>query len=231
MSSRYSITLNAAALEKRYDIEVSPAYMPRFNAAPSQLLPVITNTGPQGLSFFYWGLAPQWAKNKTISEKIIYTREESIREKSILKKSLKQQRCIVPADGFYLWKKIGKKSQIPYRFILKSNEAFSLAGLWEEYDDENGEFFHTFTIITTKANKLITPFDERMPVIIEKLNEKEWLSNTSEDLILNQLKSYPSERFDFFSVSPRINHLNNDDSLLIIPAPAADQYGNLTLFD
>ncbi len=231
MSSRYSITLNAAALEKRYDIEVSPAYMPRFNAAPSQLLPVITNTGPQGLSFFYWGLAPQWAKNKTISEKIIYTREESIREKSILKKSLKQQRCIVPADGFYLWKKIGKKSQIPYRFILKSNEAFSLAGLWEEYDDENGEFFHTFTIITTKANKLITPFDERMPVIIEKSNEKEWLSNTSEDLILNQLKSYPSERFDFFSVSPRINHLNNDDSLLIIPAPAADQYGNLTLFD
>ena len=232
MSSRYSISSTASDLEKRFEIEASSAYKPRFNAAPAQLLPVITNTGPEGLSFFYWGIAPQWAKNKTISEKIIHTRAESIHEKPILKKALSRQRCIIPADGIYIWKKVGKKTQIPYRVTLKNNALFAMAGIWEEYDDENGEFFHTFTVITTNANSLISIYDERMPVILEPPAEKVWLSNKiKEEELLSSLKPYPSEQMDAFTVSARINNLSIDDSLLILPAPASDQFGNLTLFD
>lgn len=231
MSSRYSITISPSALEKRFDIDVSTVYKPRFNAAPSQLLPVITNTGSQGLSFFYWGIAPQWAKNKAISEKIIHTREEYIKEKPILKKNLKLQRCIIPADGFYEWKKVGKKTLIPYRFLLKTKEAFSMAGLWEEYEDENGESFHTFTLITTHANALVSPIAERMPVILDRSLEKEWIDNTiTESQLISSLVPYPAEKMDFFTVSARINNLSNDDSMLILPGPASDQFGNLTLF-
>ena len=232
MSSRYSISLSHTQLEQRFAIEVAEAYQPTYNAAPAQLLPVITNTGSQGLSFFYWGLVPQWAKNKTISDKIIYTQEELIREKPILKKNLRQQRCIVPADGFYEWKKVGKKILIPYRFTLKSKEAFAMAGLWEEYDDENGEFFHTFTLITTKANALVSTVVERMPVILTREIEKEWLGNQlSEDELIKQLLALEADKMDCFTVSSRVNDTTNNDALIIRPAPASDQYGNLTLFD
>jgi putative SOS response-associated peptidase YedK len=232
MSSRYSISVSASVLEKRFEIEVSPAYKPRFNAAPAQLLPVVTNTGPQGLSFFYWGLAPKWAKNKTISEKIIQTRTESIEEKPLLKKALTKQRCLIPADGIYLWKKVGKKTLIPHRVTLRDTELFAMAGLWEEYDDENGELFHTFTLITTQANSLVSSFDERMPVIIKRALEKSWLSNEiSQEQLLKSLTPYPSEQMDCFTISSRINALLNDDALLILPAPPSDQFGNFTLFD
>lgn len=232
MSSRYSLSLSHTQLEQRFAIEVAEAYQPTYNAAPAQLLPVITNTGSQGLSFFYWGLVPQWAKNKTISDKIINTQEELIREKPILKKNLRQQRCIVPADGFYEWKKVGKKILIPYRFTLKSKEAFAMAGLWEEYDDENGEFFHTFTLITTKANALVSTVVERMPVILTREIEKEWLGNQlSEDELIKQLLALEADKMDCFTVSSRVNDTTNNDALIIRPAPASDQYGNLTLFD
>jgi putative SOS response-associated peptidase YedK len=233
MSSRYSLSLSHTQLEQRFAIEVvAEAYQPTYNAAPAQLLPVITNTGSQGLSFFYWGLVPQWAKNKTISDKIINTQEELIREKTILKKNLRQQRCIVPADGFYEWKKVGKKIVIPYRFTLKSKEAFAMAGLWEEYDDENGEFFHTFTLITTKANALVSTVVERMPVILTREIEKEWLGNQlSEDELIKQLLALEADKMDCFTVSSRVNDTTNNDALIIRPAPASDQYGNLTLFD
>ncbi len=232
MSSRYSITLSPAQLEQRFAIEVAETYQPTYNAAPAQLLPVITNTGSQGLSYFYWGLAPQWAKNKTISDKIINTQEELIREKSILKKNLRQQRCIVPADGFYEWKKVGKKTVIPYRFVLRSRDAFAMAGLWEEYDDENGEFFHTFTLITTKANALVASVAERMPVVLNSEIEKEWLGNKlSEEELISSLITPEADKMDCFTVSSRVNDTRNSDALLIRPAPASDQYGNLTLFD
>jgi putative SOS response-associated peptidase YedK len=232
MSSRYSISLNAAALEKRFEIDVPAGYKPRYNAAPSQLLPVITNTGSAGLSFFYWGIAPEWAKNKAISEKLIHTREDGIKEKPALRKTLQKQRCLIPADGFYAWKRVGKKTQIPYRFELKNKQSFAIAGLWEEYDDENGTFIHTFTLITTKANDVLSPFQDSMPVLMETGLEKEWLRNDlSEEKLLNCLKSNLSNQLDFFSISPRINNLINDDAMLMRPAPASDQFGNLTLFD
>lgn len=232
MINRYSLSATSEQLADRYGIDILPAYKPRYNAAPSQLLPVITNTGPQGLSFFYWGLAPQWANNKAISEKLVNARTELIAEKPVMKKNLLQRRCLIPADGFYGWKKIGKKAMVPYRLVLKSREVFSMAGLWEEYDDEEGESFHTFSVITVPSNELILPIEERMPVIIDAANEQKWLgSEVAEGDLFTLMVSYASARMDAYSVSPRINSLVADDAALLLPAPAADQFGNLSLFD
>ncbi len=232
MVNRYSLTASAEQLVERYAIEISSAYKPNYNASPSQLLPIITNTGAQGLSFFYWGLAPQWAKNKTISEKLINVRTEHFAEKPVMKKNLMQRRCIVPADGFYGWKKVGKKAMIPYRLVLKNREVFSIAGLWEEYDDEQGEFFHTFSIITVPSNELVLPISERMPVLLDKSLEKNWLSlETSEPDLLGMLGSFPAIKMDAYTISPRVNSINVNDAALLLPAPAADQFGNLSLFD
>jgi putative SOS response-associated peptidase YedK len=232
VSSRYSICASAVQLTKRFSAEVSPAYYPNYNAAPAQLLPVITNTGPQGISFFYWGLAPGWAKNKPISEKVINVRAELIPEKPVYRKTLAERRCLVPADGFYEWKKVGKKTAIPYRYTLQNKELFSIAGFWEEYDDEQGENFHTFTLITCEANDLVAITAERMPVILTREAEQAWLSPLSKGPeLISLLKPYESLRMDCYTISPRINIPAANDATLIIPTPPADQFGNLTLFD
>jgi putative SOS response-associated peptidase YedK len=100
MIERYSIHATPSQLIERFKIEESHAYKPRYNAAPSQLLPVITHESPQGFSYFYWGTAPQWSRNKTLAERIINTHAELIKEKPVFKKQLLRYRCLIPADGF-----------------------------------------------------------------------------------------------------------------------------------
>ena len=232
MSSRYSICASAEQLADRYSVDVSGAFRPQYNAAPSQLLPVITNTGPQGISFFYWGLAPGWASNKPISEKLIHVHAEKIPEKPVYRKMIAERRCLIPADGFYEWKKVGKKTTIPYRYTLKNKELFSMAGLWEEYEDEQGKEFHTFSLITCPANDLVSLTHDRMPVIFAKEKEQLWLNpSSSGPELLSLLKPYDATWMEAYTVSPRINLLNANEPSLILPAPPADQFGNLTLFD
>jgi putative SOS response-associated peptidase YedK len=232
VSSRYSICASAEQLASRYSIDVPHAFRTNYNAAPSQLLPVITNTGPQGISFFYWGLAPGWAGNKPISEKVIHVRAEVIPEKPVYRKMLAERRCLIPADGFYEWKKVGKKTAIPYRYTLQNKELFSMAGLWEEYEDEQGEQFHTFSLVTCAANDLVALTHDRMPVIFPKEKENQWLSPSSTGPeLLAMMKPYDARMMDGYTVSPRISLPNANDASLILPAPPSDQYGNLTLFD
>jgi len=232
MIERYSITASAEKITKRFDAEVLDTYKPHFNAAPTHLLPVVTNTSPQGLSTFYWGTSPEWSKNKSLSEKIINIRAESILEKPMLKKGIMKHRCIVPADGFYGWKKVGKKTSIPYRIITKDQELFSFAGIWEEFDDAEGNENHTFSIITTESNTIVAGIQDRMPVILTKASEKVWLNKlSSETDLMEVLLPYESEKMNYYPVSPRINNANINVPSLIIPTPPADQFGNLTLFD
>lgn len=187
---------------------------------------------PRGFSHFYWGQPPGWTKNKSIAEKIINVRSEHILERTVLKKKIVHQRCMIPSDGFYAWKKFGKKSLIPWRFILKDKSIFSMAGLWEEYDDEEGKTVHTFTLITVPANNYVAQVCERMPVILTESQESIWLNkNSTEDSLLGLLSSVSSELMEGFSVSTQLNTLSFDRPSLLLPMPPADQFGNLTLFD
>lgn len=231
MIERYSITASPRQIAERFAVDAPDSHQPRYNAAPAQLLPVILLYS-KGVSFFYWGEAPQWSKNKSLSEKLINVRAEQIAEKPVFQKALKKNRCLVPADGFYAWKKVGKKTMVPYRFTLKSKQLFSIPGFWEEYDDENGEVFHTFTLITCEANSLDGSITDRIPVVFDKAKENAWMNpNTTQEELIALLGRSESERFEYYTIEPRITATSVDDKSLIIPAPPADQFGNLTLFD
>jgi putative SOS response-associated peptidase YedK len=231
MIERYSISASGQAVNDRFHVDVPGYYKPRYNAAPTQLLPVITSESPQGISLFYWGRPPLWARNKSLSERIINLHVENLNDRPVLKKALMKFRCIIPADGFYAWKKIGKKTSIPYR-VITNQELFSFAALWEEFEDETGSVVHTFNIITTEANDTLKKITERMPLILTRESEKIWLAGSSTELeLLKLLEIYPADRTSMYPVSPRINEIKNDAPSLLIPTPPADQFGNLTLFD
>lgn len=231
MVERYSIGVPASRIESYFGVEPYGFEKPRYNAAPSQLLPVIT-TGSKGLSHFYWGTMPQWAKNKSISEKIINVRAEQIAERPTLRKSLEKYRCLVPADGFYGWKKVGKKTSIPYRFQLPDKGIFGIAGFWEEFDDESGEVHHTFSIITTPATGIVATVCERMPLILSKEAGQLWIKeNQSEPDLLTLLTTAPGQSLDGYTISPRISQVDFDEPSLLHPTPPTDQFGNLTLFN
>ncbi|MDQ3393586.1 MAG: SOS response-associated peptidase [Bacteroidota bacterium] len=229
MCGRYSLTAKAETLAQRFNIEVGENYHARYNAAPSQILPIITSENPEGFSLFFWGVVPEWSKNKAISPKFYNVRAEMIKEKTSLRNALQSRRCIIPADGFFEWKSISKKSKVPYRVTLQNKEIFAFAGLWEEYENESSEMVHTFTIITAAATAAMSELSDRMPVILSPEAEKVWLNESSgiEDLI-NVL--HPAENIDFHTVSALVNSEQNDRPEVIRPAPAIDQFGNYTLF-
>lgn len=230
MFDRYSIAANAEQVQAFFSVDPHGLEKPRYNAAPAQLLPIIT-LGSLGLSHFYWGTAPEWSKNKAIAEKIINTRVEQITERVSVRKQLKKQRCLVPADGFYGWKKVGKKTAIPYRFELKPKGLFAMAGTWEEYDDEEGNMIHTFMIITVPASTSAALITERMPAILTPDESAVWMNaEATEEQLLACLHPYEGN-LENFSVSPRIADVTADDAMMIRPAPPADQHGNLTLFN
>lgn len=232
MIDRYSIAATKAKIHERFHSEVLDNYAPNYNASPTQLLPVIMHTSPQGVSTFYWGNVPKWSKNKALSEKIVNIHAETIPEKSTWRRGLMKNRCLIPADGFYAWKKVGKKTAVPYRFVLTDTDLFSFAGIWEEFEDEDGTELHTFSIITTPANELVSSVQERMPAILTPATEKIWMDkDCGEASLLNVLVPYPADKMNYYPVSPRILDSNVNVPSLIIPTPPADQFGNLTLFD
>lgn len=231
MIERYSLAVAPSQIADFFGVEPYGFERPRYNAAPSQLLPVIT-AGSQGLSHFYWGTMPQWSKNKSISEKIINVHAEQIAERPTLRKSLKKNRCIIPADGFYVWKKVGKKTTIPYRIRMADKSVFGVAGFWEEFDDETGDVHHTFTLITVPSNGIAAALCDRMPLILSKDDCKKWLAvDASEEDLLALTATGKEHPLDSYTISPRINSPEKDEASLIHPTPPADQFGNLTLFN
>lgn len=231
MGERYTLTVEAKALKERFNVDVPERYQPRYNAAPTQVLPVITQ-GSKGISFFYWGQIPDRSKNRSIGSKLIMVDQETITQKLSSREALLKNRCIIPADGYYDWKKISKKGKVPHRLVFGTNEVISFAGMWEEFEDDEENIVHTFRIITTPANRVVSSINNRMPAILTKEDEKVWLDPDSpEDVLLEKLRPFPAEKTGSYTVSPRINDLNNEGPSLIAPMASADQFGNYSLFD
>lgn len=231
MCGRYTIIATAREIEKRFNVAVPEIYTPRYNAAPTQILPVITSDSPEGVSFFRWGLLSTWAKDIKSMQPLINARAESLAEKSTFRHLLASKRCLVLSDGFYEWKQVTRKIKIPYRIQLKTGNLFAYAGLWDTYRSADESVVHTFTIITSPANEAISPLHDRMPVILPPEAESVWLDNqfsVSEHLQL--LLPLSSQKTRCFTVSNLVNSVKNDDPRLIEHQPSMDQNGNFTLF-
>jgi putative SOS response-associated peptidase YedK len=231
MCGRYSLSKSKIELEERFQAEMLTDFKPRYNIAPTQLVPVVTSQSPKGFSFFFWGITPEFGRNKPVSQKLINAKAESVHQKMTFKSSFKQRRCIIPADGFYEWKKLGKKTSIPHRFTLREGGLFSFAGIWDEYETVDGENQHTFLILTTEPNELVSEVHDRMPVVLTPETEKKWLNNySSEEELLEILKPFSANEMLSYPVSTLVNSVKNDSPALIRKTDPMDQHGNYTLF-
>lgn len=206
MCGRFTQTHSAAELVALFDLEEIPEWQPRFNIAPTQLIPAIVEPGH--LKSLRWGLIPSWAKDPTIGAKLINARAETVSEKPSFRDAFKRRRCLIAADGYYEWKKQAGKKQ-PFYFQLESHHPFAFAGLWERWNSLEGETIETCTIITTEANELAATVHDRMPVILGKANYDRWLDpdfKTAQAL----LQPYPSKEMLSYPVSIAVNRPSHD---------------------
>jgi putative SOS response-associated peptidase YedK len=209
------------ALQARFKFEPTDIVLPpRYNLAPGQDAPVIIQEKSRVLKLMHWGLVPSWAKETSTGYKMINARAETLTQKPSFKKSFQRRRCLVPADGFYEWRKNGGRAKTPLRFVLKSGEPFAFAGLWDiwqgsdedETEGNNRLPLLSFTIITTEANDLIRPIHDRMPVILQPKDEDAWLDPDLKDVnkLVSLLVPYPSDKMMGYEVSSLVNSPKND---------------------
>lgn len=190
----------------------------RYNISPNQPVPIVFQESPNKVEEMIWGLIPHWAEDPKIGNKLINARAETLLKKPAFKESFLRRRCLIPADGFYEWKKLGKE-KIPYYIKLKDSSLFAFAGLYDVWKSPDGRLIKTFTIITTEPNELVKEIHNRMPVILRKEYEEIWLNKEVNDFkkLQSLLVPYPAEEMEAYPVSKKVNSPSYDSEDLIKP--------------
>jgi len=220
MCGRFTITLEPAFFQQELDLGKLPSeWTPRYNAAPTQNVPVSRNFETHDVEMVRWGLIPFWSKDESISYKLINARSETLAEKPSFRNAFEKRRCLIFSDGFYEWQKPTEKGEqkVPFRFILKEGKPFAFAGLWESWKSPKGETILSCAIITCAANGLVGKIHDRMPVILNKENCWKWLELRPVTELSAMLSPYPAEDMDAYPVSTRVNNPREEDPLLITP--------------
>ena len=192
---------------------------PRYNIAPTQEVPIVVNENGNKVVMMRFGLIPSWTKEKKTKYSLINARAETVAKKPMFRRLLGKHRCLVPTTGFYEWKKVGSR-KVPYFIRLKDEKYFALAGLWEHWKDPKREEIRSFTIVTTKANDVLSEIHPRMPVILRKEDEGLWLSDQvlSNKELERLFRPFPSGLMASYPVSSSVNSVKNDTEELITPA-------------
>ena len=188
--------------------------VPRYNIAPSQdVLTVVEREAHREAKFLQWGLIPFWSKE---AKGIINARVETLDQKASFKESFEKRRCLIFADGFYEWERMGKISQ-PYYFHMKDGAPFAFAGIWDRWHNNN-RTITTCAIITTTANPLLATIHNRMPVILGSESYNLWLNEESRAADLKDLLvPFPADLMTSHAVSYEVNGTKVDDERLLRP--------------
>jgi putative SOS response-associated peptidase YedK len=232
MCGRYRLSRRKQIIEEHFDaVSGEEDWTPRYNISPTQPVPVIRQhrrEPRQELSLLRWGLIPSWAKDASGAARMINARSETAATQPAFRDALKFRRCLIPADGFYEWKKSGKLRQ-PYCFEVRDGELFAFAGIWEKWNDPSGGALETCSILTTTPNAVTAPVHDRMPVVLDPDAYDLWLDPGMKDVaaVSDLLKPYDARLMRSYPVSARINHVANDDEECSAPAPRAASQPNL----
>ena len=213
MCGRYTLARSQQELSERFGVrQLFVDLTPRYNIAPTQKVPIVlTQDEERAIQIFQWGLIPSWVKDLRAAKPLINARVETLAEKASFKKSLVSRRCIVPADGFYEWRKMGTQKQ-PMFIHGKENQILGFAGIWDEWKNDEGVPLRTFSIITTDANKTMAPIHDRMPVILAPDAEALWLDPLNKDpaSLICLLGPSPDDLIEMHEVSPKVNSVKVD---------------------
>jgi putative SOS response-associated peptidase YedK len=199
----------------------TPNFAASWNVAPTDSLPIVrwdARSGERGLDLMRWGLVPYWAKEIKVGFANINARAEGIDTRPAFREAFQRRRCLVPLDSFYEWKKLGPDRQ-PYAVALSDRRLMAMAGLWESWRSPDGERLRSFAIVTTRANELLAPLHDRMPVILDPACWPLWLGEApgDPDRLKALLAPYPPQDMIAWPVDKRVGNVKNNDPSLIAP--------------
>lgn len=210
------------------ELEDLPWFAPTYNVAPQSVQLVVRlnrDSGHREFAQMRWGLVPFWAKDARFGYSTINARAEEVASKPAYREALKKRRCLIPADAFYEWQRIDKRTKHPFAFALKSGSPYAMAGLWERWQSKDAaqpETLETFTILTTDPNQLMEPVHNRMPVILSPADYDRWLDpGDPARPPVDLLRPFPAEEMRCWPVSDRVGNVRNNDPQLL-EEPQAD---------
>lgn len=222
MCGRKTLTKDKREIIKEYNVDQSnwpdsEKYSPSYNIAPTDENPILRFKDERYIQFMQWGLIPFWADDMAIGQKMINARSETLQKKRTYKPLLKNQRCVVIADGFYEWK--GKKgNKQPYYFFKPEHRLISFAGLWSHWESNQNKVVNSYTIITTPASQSVEKIHDRMPAILEQDKIDSWLdSGNTVEKALELLKPY--QDLEYYPVAKHVNSVQNNSPRCIEKQP------------
>jgi putative SOS response-associated peptidase YedK len=195
---------------------------PDYNVAPTTFQPVIRytrETGERELVMMRWGMIPNFAKSIAEFKGLatINARAETLTTNALWKRPFERHRCLIPADGFYEWKKLAPKTKQPYAFSIISGEPVAFAGLWDAWKEPKSSvqgvdtWLQSFTIITTTPNELTRTVHNRMPVIVRPEDHEEWLSRIDgEEPPAHLLRPFPAGEMEIHPCNPTVGNVKNN---------------------
>lgn len=190
-------------LQAAFDLDfVPPALSPSEHYYPGQGIPAVVNATERVIEILYWGLIPSWAKDITIAKHTFNARCETLRDKASYKMAYLRRRCLIPATSYYEWRTVNDR-KVPYKFSLKNNNVFMLAGLWEYWVDSAGNEVYSATVITCPAGNGLTVYHDRMPVVFDRYNCWQWMEDRPLDELDQMLVPVDSDYFDIECLDPQ----------------------------
>lgn len=203
------------------------ALEPRYNVAPtSDVYAVRARDGHRRMGTLRWGLIPAWAKDIAVGNRMINARAETVASKSAFRRPLERRRCLLPADGFYEWRKVpGSKAKQPYYVQRADGEPVAFAGLWERWSDpavDQAPPIYSCCLITTAPNAEMARIHDRMPVLLPPASWDHWLDRevTDPDRLVPLLRPAPDGLLEVRAVSTEVNNVRNEGPQLVDPAPS-----------
>lgn len=225
MCGRYRLSRRKQMVEEYFDASGQEDWGPRYNIAPTQPIPVIRQHPKEPrrvFSLMRWGLIPFWSKDASGAARMINARSETAHLLPAFREAMKFRRCLIPADGFYEWKRASTAKQ-PFCFEVNDGELFAFAGLWEVWRDPSGQWIRSCTMLTTVSNAVTSAVHDRMPVILGRDQYDVWLDPGTTDVgAIDLLKSYNAWLMRRYPVCSRINHVAYDDESCAAPLDIAE---------
>lgn len=221
MCGRYSLTVDQEALAVSLELDrIFCHHHPRWNVAPTQSVPVVRmdGEGPR-LDDLRWGLIPWWAGDPSMGNRLINARSETVAERRAFRDAWREgRRCLVPADGFYEWRK-DPGGRSPFWIARPDRGVLTLAGLWERWRDPAGGQLRSFAILTRPAAGGVEAIHDRMPVVVGREDRSRWLDPEASPGILGPILARAPEALDVWPVSRRVNRPANDGPELLAEVP------------
>lgn len=223
MCGRYSLRASPDELLEHFDLLTAPAWEPRYNIAPTQESGVVRrgSTGRREWALLQWGLIPHDTPDAATGARLINARSETVQTKPSFRWAFAHSRCLVPADGFYEWRRLPGGRRQPVHFRTTSGSLFAFAGLWDRWADRSGREVETFTILTTSPNAAVEPVHDRMPVLLPPEAYDLWLQpDATAGELLDVARPYPAAEMVGVEVNPVVNRTAVDGPECLEPPPA-----------